>query len=196
MKMKLMLLVLMSLTSSAAFAHIGHEHHTSVLLSGLLHPLSGFDHLLLALGLGVLLARAASMTAHVKSAPWLGLAGLGGSLLIGFGLGVQQWLPVTLTEYGIVASLLALAAALWLQRPMVALAGLSVLGIFHGAAHGLEVPAGQSALLFLTGMLLSMAALYAVGVLIGKALQRWAQHGSTLAARLLALLTLGVVVLG
>lgn len=194
--MKFIILLLATFSSGAVFAHTGHAQHASALLSGLLHPLSGLDHLLLALGLGVLLARAASLTTRVQTAPWLGVVGLGLSLLIGFALGVQQLVSATLTEYGIVASLLALSVALWRQRPAVALAGISVLGLFHGVAHGLEVPVGQSALLFFAGMLISMAALYAVGVLLGTALQHWAKQGSTIAARLLAVLTVGVVVLG
>lgn len=194
--MKLLLLLLAGLTSNAVFAHAGHEHHSSALLSGLLHPFSGLDHLLLALGLGVLLVRSAQFARGLPSAAGLGFVGLGVSLLVGFGLGVQHLLPISLTEHGIVASLLALAIALWVKQRVVALAGLSLLGLFHGVAHGLEVPVGQSAGLFLVGMLCSMLALYAVGLLIGKAVQHWANNGSTIAARVLALLTAGAVALG
>jgi len=196
MHMKLMLLLLAGLTSNAVFAHAGHEHHTSALLSGLLHPFSGLDHLLLALGLGVLLVRSAQVTRDMPSAAGLGFFGLGVSLLIGFVLGVQHLLPVSLTEYGIVASLLALAIALWVKQRVVALAGLSLWGLFHGVAHGLEVPVGQSAGLFLAGILVSMLALYAVGLLIGKVVQHWANNGSTIAARVLAMVTVGAVMLG
>ena len=194
--MKVLLLLLAGLTSNAVFAHAGHEHHSSALLSGLLHPLSGLDHLLLALGLGLLLVRSAKVARDMPSAAGLGLVGLGVSLLLGFGLGVQHLLPVSLTEYGIVASLLALAIALWVKQRVVALAGLSLLGLFHGVAHGLEVPVGQSAVLFLAGMLCSMLALYAVGLLIGRAVQHWAGNGSTIAARVLAVVTAGAVALG
>lgn len=194
--MKILLLLLAGLTSNTVFAHAGHEHHSSALLSGLLHPFSGLDHLLLALGLGLLLVRSAQFSRDMPSAAGLGFVGLGVSLLLGFGLGVQHLLPVSLTEYGIVASLLALAIALWVKQRVVALAGLSLLGLFHGVAHGLEVPVGQSAGLFLAGMLCSMLALYAVGLLIGKAVQHWASNGSTIAARVLAAVTAGVVALG
>jgi len=194
--MKLLLLLLASLTSNIVFAHAGHEHHSSAFISGLLHPLSGLDHLLLALGLGLLLVRSTQFARGLPSAAGLGFVGLGVSLLVGFGLGVQQLLPVSLTEYGIVASLLALAIALWVKQRFVALAGLSVLGLFHGVAHGLEVPVGQSAGLFLAGMLVSMLGLYAVGMLIGKAVQHWANNGSVVAARLLAVVTVGAVALG
>lgn len=194
--MKPLLLLLAGLTSNAVFAHAGHEHHSSALLSGLLHPFSGLDHLLLALGLGLLLVRSAKVKRDMPSAAGLGFVGLGVSLLVGFGLGVQHLLPISLTEYGIVASLLALSIALWVKQRVVALAGLSLLGLFHGVAHGLEVPVGQSAALFLAGMLVSMLSLYAVGLLIGKAVQHWANNGSTIAARVLALVTAGAVALG
>lgn len=194
--MKILLLLLAGLTSNALFAHAGHEHHSSALLSGLLHPFSGLDHLLLALGLGLLLVRSAQFARDMPSAAGLGFVGLGASLLLGFGLGVQQLLPVSLTEYGIVASLLALTIALWVKQRVVALAGLSLLGVFHGVAHGLEVPVDQSAGLFLAGMLVSMLMLYAVGLLIGKAVQHLANNGSTIAARVLAVVTAGAVALG
>ncbi|MFZ3194328.1 MAG: HupE/UreJ family protein [Moraxellaceae bacterium] len=194
--MKLMLLLLASLTSNVVFAHAGHEHHSSALLSGLLHPFSGLDHLLLAVGLGLLLVRSAKVTRDMPSAAGLGFVGLGVSLLVGFGLGVQHLLPISLTEYGIVASLLALAIALWVKQRVVALAGLSLLGLFHGVAHGLEVPVGQPAGLFLVGMLVSMLALYAVGLLIGRIVQHWTNHGSIVVARVLAMVTAAVVALG
>ncbi len=194
--MKLMLLLLAGLTSNAVFAHAGHEHHSSALLSGLLHPFSGLDHLLLALGLGVLLVRSAQFARDMPSAAGLGFVGLALSLLVGFGLGVQHLLPVSLTEYGIVASLLALAIALWVKHRVVALAGLSLLGLFHGVAHGLEVPAGQSAVLFLAGMLCSMLGLYAIGLLIGRIVHHSANNGSIVVARVLAVVTAAAVALG
>lgn len=194
--MKLMLLLLAGLTSNAVFAHAGHEHHSSALLSGLLHPFSGLDHLLLALGLGVLLVRSAQFARDMPSAAGLGFVGLALSLLVGFGLGVQHLLPVSLTEYGIVASLLALAIALWGKQRVVALAGLSLLGLFHGVAHGLEVPAGQSAVLFLAGMLCSMLGLYAIGLLIGRIVHHSANNGSIVVARVLAVVTAAAVALG
>ena len=194
--MKLMLLLLAGLTSNAVFAHAGHEHHSSALLSGLLHPFSGLDHLLLALGLGLLLVRSAQVVRGLPSAAGLGFVGLALSLLVGFGLGVQHLLPVSLTEYGIVASLLALAIALWVKHRVVALAGLSLLGLFHGVAHGLEVPAGQSAVLFLAGMLCSMLGLYAIGLLIGRIVHHSANNGSIVVARVLAVVTAAAVALG
>lgn len=194
--MRWIVLVLVTVTSGAVFAHTGHEQHSSALLSGVLHPLLGLDHLLLALGLGMLLVRGTQLARGFPSAAALGLVGLAVSLLLGFVLGIQQLLPAGLTEYGIVASLLTLAIALWVKQRVVAVAGLSLLGLFHGVAHGLEVPLGQSAPLFMLGMLISMLALYIAGLLIGKAMQHWASNGSVLAARLLAVLTASVVVLG
>lgn len=122
--MKLMLLLLAGLTSNAVFAHAGHEHHSSALLSGLLHPFSGLDHLLLALGLGVLLVRSAQFARDMPSA------------------------------------------------------------------------AGQSAVLFLAGMLCSMLGLYAIGLLIGRIVHHSANNGSIVVARVLAVVTAAAVALG
>lgn len=86
--MKLMLLLLAGLTSNAVFAHAGHEHHSSALLSGLLHPFSGLDHLLLALGLGVLLVRSAQFARDMPSAAVLFLAGMLCSMLGLYAIGL------------------------------------------------------------------------------------------------------------
>lgn len=159
------------LASSAALAHTGHDGHGSALLQGLLHPFGGLDHLMMALGLGLLMAKAQQ---HGKG---LGLLGLLASLGVGFALavsGVMANLSLMKAgaEVGIVASLLLLAVALWQQSRPAVLALLGVLGGFHGMAHGAEIPAALNPWAFAAGMLISMSVLYMAGTAIGQALRQ------------------------
>lgn len=154
--------------SSLAMAHPGHLQGTSfsdAVQAGLVHPFTGADHMMLAVGMGMLMYR------YRHSA--VGLGSLTAGLGIGFGLAVSGWLshlPVleNLVEYGILASVLVVAVSLLSKKAFVkntafTMTGLVVLAVFHGMAHGLEVPNTLQAEGFFVGMLVSMTALFAIG---------------------------------
>lgn len=183
--MRFLLLTLLAV-SGLAMAHPGHEYSHSALLAGLLHPLSGLDHLTLGLGLGILLART------FKQSRFVGLGLLLLSLVGGFMLGMAQVLPGNVAEYGIIASLLILSMALWRRSNSVFLAMSAVLGIFHGMAHGSELGAGMNPFGFVLGMLLTLGTLYVVGLLAGQWMQLHLKQGT----RLAALVAGGVALLG
>lgn len=91
--------------------------------------------------------------------------------MLGF-LGV----PVPATQYGIAASAIILGAAVMFEaRPPLVLAGLAVglFAIFHGHAHGTELPPGESALLYSLGFVVATGCLHAVGIGVGT-VHRWA----------------------
>lgn len=181
--MRFLLLTLLAV-SGVAMAHPGHEYSHSALLAGLLHPLSGLDHLTLGLGLGVLLART------FRQSRFVGLGLLVLALAGGFMLGMAQVMPTVVAEYGIMASLLILSVALWQRSSSVFLLMSAVLGVFHGMAHGTELGAGMNPLAFMLGMLLALATLYSLGVFAGQ----WMQRHFKLGARVMALLS-GVMAL-
>jgi urease accessory protein len=84
--------------------------------------------------------------------------------------------PLPGVELGIAASAIALGAAVALEvRPplWIAAALVGVFAIFHGHAHGAELPPGQSALLYSVGFVVATGCLHALGIGIGTA-QRWA----------------------
>lgn len=153
--------------SSLAMAHPNHTITATfgeALQAGLLHPLTGADHMMLAIGMGMLMYR------YRKSA--LGLGSLMLGLMAGFGLAVTGWLsaiPIleNLVEYGILASVIVVAMSLFSKKfaPNTGLAcgSLAVLALFHGMAHGLEVPNSLQAAGFFLGMLMSMTVLFAAG---------------------------------
>jgi urease accessory protein len=83
--------------------------------------------------------------------------------------------PLPGIEFGIAASALLLGAAVMLElRPPLAAAAalVALFAVFHGHAHGTELPPGQSAMLYSMGFVAATGCLHAVGIGIGEA-RRW-----------------------
>ena len=155
---RLFLLAGLMLLPISAYAHPGHGG----LLAGVLHPLSGVDHLAAMFAVGLLAARLAGRGRWVLPAGFV-LAALIGALL-GFG-----GLSLPALEPLIVASVVVLGVLLTLRAEAVQLSWLLALvlpwGLLHGNAHALE--ASGSPHLFVAGFLFSTALLHAAGLLVG-----------------------------
>lgn len=163
------LAVLLSLSSSVVLAHPGHA---SAIADGILHPLTGLDHLLAMAGIGLWSAR---QTGHAR---WL----IPGSFLaltaIGAWLGTVGHTP-TFTEQGIAASvfLIGLLISFPVRFPanISALAGMLIAGVFalfHGFAHGTEIPDSAGAWQFASGFILTTITLQAIGFFVGRTLTK------------------------
>lgn len=137
-------------------------------LAGLAHPVSGLDHVLamVAVGLwGVVLGRPAIWALPVAFPLVMALGGLLGLLGV----------PLPGVEIGIALSAIVLGAmvlaearpALWISAAVVAF-----FAVFHGHAHGRELPAGADALLYSLGFVIATGLLHATGILLGAA-HRW-----------------------
>ena len=170
-------LALLSLLPTLAFAHPGHGlmaadgSFSLSILSGILHPLTGFDHLMLALGMGMLFTQ---MHSFKK-----GFVALLIGLVAGFVLSLSVSLNSLFIEYGILLSIVLLTMALMSRYFNVALnqnhemsvktvykslvIGFGALAMFHGAAHAIEVPANSNTAGFFTGMIVAMLGLYTIG---------------------------------
>jgi urease accessory protein len=84
-------------------------------------------------------------------------------------------IPLPGVEYGIACSAILLGAAVLFEvRPPLAAAAVlvGVFAVFHGHAHGTELPPGESGLLYSMGFVIATGCLHAVGISIG-ALHRW-----------------------
>lgn len=154
-----------------ALAHTGADAHThDAFYAGLLHPLTGLDHLAAMVALGVWSALALRRV-------WLAPAAFVLMLAVGAMAGLQG-LGIPAIEPMIAASLLVLGLLVAVRRSLPLVAALALAGFFaffHGAAHGQEL-ASEQAWPALAGMLLATAALHGLGILLGRALftrQRW-----------------------
>lgn len=155
-------LAVLALASSAE-AHTGHGVHGFV--HGALHPITGLDHLLAMLAVGVWATRS---DANPKRW-WLLPAVFVACLVVGLMLGVAS-VPLPGVEFGIKGSVVVLGVLVaggW-KLPMTYAIGITALfAICHGHAHGAEMPTDTSGLTYGLGMVLATAALHAMGVGIG-----------------------------
>ena len=145
--------------------------------AGLMHPISGLDHVVLAVGMGMVFAR------HKK----LGLGLLVTSLLLGFALVQLSHVAIgsSIIEGAILLSVVLTAVAVLAQRTKIAQANqksfslmmaISLFGLtlFHGMAHAVEMPVSSVSQGFGLGMITAMSALFAVGA----AVMNWVKEQS------------------
>jgi urease accessory protein len=158
---------LMLLWPQTASAHVLKGEAVG-LLTGFLHPISGLDHVLAMVAVGLWGAQLGS------PAIWLLPVAFPLVMAVGAMFGLMG-VPLPGIEYGIAASAILLGAAVMFEvRPPLALAAIlvSFFAIFHGHAHGAELPPGQSALLYSMGFVIATGCLHAVGIGIGT-VHRW-----------------------
>lgn len=143
-----------------ATAHPGHDYAQSSFLSGLLHPLTGMDHLAAMLMVGLWAGLTWGRHAWALPAAFIGF------MLAGFAMGLAG-IALPMTESLIAASLVVLGLALSfaVRAPLggaIVLVGLFALA--HGNAHGIELPRGAIAWQFAAGFALTTALLHCAGV--------------------------------
>ena len=177
----------MACFSTAAWAHPGHDG-TAGFASGLVHPLTGFDHLVAMVLVGVWAALFAprSKTALLVPAAFVAAMALG--------FAGSAWLAGIPAEALIVASLavLGVAAGAGLRAPLpLAVAAAALFGFGHGLAHGFETPEGAFPALFAIGFLVSTAVLHAAGMLAGRFLPASLTRGISVLAAAGALVAAG-----
>lgn len=133
--------------------------------SGFTHPILGPDHVvaMVAVGLwGAVLGAPAIWVLPVAFPAMMAFGGLLGLLGI----------PVPGVEIGIAASAIVMGAAVLTERkPALWIATIIVatFAIFHGHAHGTELPEGGHALLYSLGFVIATGLLHAAGILLGVA---------------------------
>lgn len=165
------------LLPTMAYAHLGNDaglHHVSAFLAGFIHPFTGMDHMLAMIAVGIWSVQAfAKPRGKVRDKVWakvwivpLAFAGL---MLAGGVFGIAG-IRTPLVEPMIAASLLVLGLFVALRVKLPLPAGAAMVGtfaVFHGLAHGSELPAGH-ALALLSGMVIATMLLHVTGMLLGR----------------------------
>ena len=169
--LKTIILIAAYALSTYAAAHPGHEvdAHGISFMDGLLHPLTGLDHLAAMLAVGLWSALSATSARRI----WLAPVAFAGMLLVGALLGLNG-MELPAVEPMIAASLLVmgLLVATRAQLPVAVTAGVvGVFAVFHGIAHGTELAGGGNGFAPLLGMLIATIALHLAGVGLGLALR-------------------------
>ena len=188
----LLALAILALSPTIAFAHTGIGHPAGF-FHGFEHPIGGMDHVLAMVAVGVF--------AFVLGgrALWLVPLSFVGMMVVGFALGIAQ-VGVPFVELGIALSSVVIGAAAALGRPMpVALAmGLvGIFAIFHGHAHGAEMPDTAGSLTYALGFVIATALLHATGILAAlgasRIVGRYGKSAAQVAGAVFALGGVGVL---
>jgi urease accessory protein len=156
-------------------AHDGASLPYGSFLGGLTHPVLGPDHFLAMVSVGILSAQIGGRAIWTIPATFVVVMAFGG--LLGF-----IDIGLTAVEAGIAISVLALGAAIASDRKLPASIAMTAVGffaIFHGYAHGAEMPTVANSVTYAAGFLTGTAFLHLLGVLIGDIARRYS-HGYTL----------------
>ena len=152
---------------SSAFAHVERGQATGF-FTGLRHPWSGLDHVLAMIAVGLWGAQLGNPAMWLLPVTFPMVMSMGAMMGL---LGI----PLPGIEIGIALSAILLGAmVLGEVRPklFIAAAMIGIFAIFHGHAHGAELPAGQSGLLYSMGFVIATGVLHGIGITMGVA-HRW-----------------------
>jgi urease accessory protein len=150
-----------------AWAHVS-SGETGGFLTGIQHPVSGLDHVIAMLAVGLWGAQLGAPAVWILPVVFPMMMAMGGTLgLMGIPLpGVEVGIAVSAVVLGI---MVLAEARLKIQLAMVIVAFFAV---FHGHAHGTELPAGQSGLLYSIGFVAATGLLHGTGIAVG-IIHRW-----------------------
>jgi urease accessory protein len=153
--------------SGLAYAHTG-ESAVGGFISGLMHPVVGPDHVIAMVAVG--------LWGAFLGVPAIWLLPVVFPLVMAFGgiMGILG-IPVPAVEIGIAVSAIALGALIaFAARPPIWIASIivGIFAIFHGHAHGTELPEAANPLAYSIGFVLATGILHASGIALGL-LTKW-----------------------
>jgi urease accessory protein len=159
----------LTLVPGIAFAHTG-VGDTHGFAHGLMHPIGGLDHVLAMVGVGLFAARLGGRALWLVPLAFVTMMAVGGAVgMAGIGL--------PYVEIGIAASVivLGLAVALQIDMPLALAMGMvGLFAVFHGHAHGAEMPSDAAGLSYGAGFMAATALLHGAGLALGLTLTRLA----------------------
>jgi urease accessory protein len=190
-RLALLSLALASLPTTA-FAHTG-VGAANGFAHGFMHPFSGLDHVLAMVTVGLLAARLGGR------ALWLVPISFVTMMILG-GVASTSDIGLPMVELGIAGSILVLGFVLALGRRLPTTLAMAVAGffaIFHGYAHGTEMPVGAQAFLYGAGFVLATTLLHAAGLALGTVADRlvcsWSARASRVAGGVMAAAGAGIM---
>ena len=165
-----LLATLASIIPSVALAHTGA--HTSGFAHGFAHPISGLDHVLAMVMVGLFAYQLGGRALWIVPLAFVSAMSVGGALGVA-GIGVP------FIEIGIALSVIVLGALVASNARTPVIAAVAVVGffaIFHGYAHGAEMPANAAALTYAIAFLIATALLHLTGAALGLGIDKAGQR--------------------
>ena len=148
------------------YAHPGHAMAYGGLFAGFVHPFSGVDHLLAMFAVGVWATQLGGRARWAVPLAFIAAMALGAALAMTGAIHVDA----NASASGIAASLLVLGLLVFRAQRLPISAALALVGtfaLFHGAAHGGELPAFADPARYAFGFLAATALLHALGLGFG-----------------------------
>ena len=153
-----------------ALAHTG-VGDANGFVHGFTHPISGIDHVLVMVAVGLFAAHLGGRALSLVPLSFVAMMAVSGALgMAGLGL--------PFVEVGIALSVVALGIALATGIHITTTAAMALVGlfaIFHGHAHGAEMPETASGLEYGAGFVLATATLHVLGVGLGLAIGKMSE---------------------
>lgn len=163
-------LAVILISPSLVHAHTG-VGNTAGFLHGFGHPIGGLDHILAMVAVGVWAAQIGG------KATWAAPTTFVGVMVIGGVLGTSG-VAVPFVEQGIVMSVLILGVLIAAAARLPFVLSMTIVGlfaVFHGHAHGAEMPDVASGLIYGIGFALATALLHLCGIGVGVLFQKAAR---------------------
>jgi urease accessory protein len=159
---KVLLALFVTLTPSLALAHVG-VGETSGVAHGFMHPVSGVDHILAMVAVGLFAAHLGGRAVWLVPLSFMAMMTVGGALGMA---GIEA--PYVEIGIGFSVVVLGIVLAAALNPPVViAMALVGFFAIFHGYAHGAEMPETASGMAYGLGFIIASALLQAIGISFG-----------------------------
>jgi urease accessory protein len=164
--MKQAIFVLAALFAATTIPALAHTGVGSVagFAAGFSHPIGGLDHILAMIAVGILAAQLGGRAIWIVPAAFVGM------MLVGAVFGILG-VGIPFVEQRIVGSVIILGTVIAIGHrllPMALAVGLvGVLAVFHGHAHGTEIPANASGLAYAAGFAAATTLLHAIGIGMG-----------------------------
>ncbi|WP_284735558.1 HupE/UreJ family protein [Dongia deserti] len=157
-------------SAAPALAHTGIGAHGNGLVAGFAHPLMGLDHMLAMLGIGVWAAQLG------RRAGWLVPAAFVAVMIGGAALALSG-AALPMVEFGIAGSVLVIGGLIAFSARMslgLAMGLVGAFAVFHGFAHGTELPGFAHPAAYGAGFVAATALLHAAGFAIACVVHRHA----------------------
>jgi urease accessory protein len=148
----------LAMVPTIALAHPGSLDHG--LTDGIMHPLTGLDHVLAMVAVGLFAAQLGGRALWITPLSFMAMLVVGALL-------AMMHIAVPLVEVGIAFSIISLGVVLLFGVGLPTVGAMTLVGffaIFHGYAHGLELPNTASAFSYGVGFVLATGLLHLAGI--------------------------------
>jgi urease accessory protein len=152
----------LAMAPTMALAHPGPDH-VHGLTEGMMHPMTGLDHVLAMVAVGLFAAQLGGRALWVTPLSFMAI------LVVGAVLAIAH-IAVPVVEIGIALSVFSIGLVLLFGIGLPTMGAMALVGffaIFHGYAHGLEVPNTASAVTYGIGFVFATGLLHLAGMALG-----------------------------